>query len=348
MKNRQITALIACGAADARAALRKALSLDPEARYRVIEAESGAGALESCRTRIPDCLILDLELPDLSGLEVLKKLVGGEDPPTCAVVVLIGAEDARLAVEAMNEGAHDCLERSHAAGEELGRVVRRAMEKSERRRRDAAREHELADKVRALETRLAELRRGVTNREPAEKSLRAAMAQGKAGERTPFRPEDRPPEWGEDRLRLIETALEQSNESVIVTTAQLDLPGPQIVYVNSAFTRMTGYEAGEVVGKTPRILQGPKTDRAVLARLREDCAAGRVFHGETVNYRKDGSEFCLEWSVGPVRDDRGKVTSFIATQRDVTERRRGEAPRRHRQFRRDHFRQRPLGPLPQR
>jgi PAS domain S-box-containing protein len=126
-------------------------------------------------------------------------------------------------------------------------------------------------------------------------------------------------------LRLIETALEQSNESVIVTTAQLDLPGPQIVYVNSAFTRMTGYEAGEVVGKTPRILQGPKTDRAVLARLREDCAAGRVFHGETVNYRKDGSEFCLEWSVGPVRDDRGKVTSFIATQRDVTERRRVEA-----------------------
>src|SRR5262249_38235712 len=103
-----------------------------------------------------------------------------------------------------------------------------------------------------------------------------------------------------------------------------DPPGPQIVYVNPAFTKMTGYSPDEVIGETPRILQGPKTNRAVLDRLRKDCEEGRVFFGETVNYRKDGSEFNLEWSVGPVRNEQGQVTNFIATQREVTERRQVE------------------------
>lgn len=126
----------------------------------------------------------------------------------------------------------------------------------------------------------------------------------------------------EEQLRLLTAVVEQSTESVLITTAQLNLPGPQIVYVNPAFTRMTGYTAEEVIGKTPRILQGLKTDKAVLHRLREDCEAGKISHGETINYRKDGSEFCLEWSVGPVWNAQGEITHFISTQRDVTERRR--------------------------
>jgi PAS domain S-box-containing protein len=126
----------------------------------------------------------------------------------------------------------------------------------------------------------------------------------------------------DEQLRLLQTVLEQSTESVVITTAQLDLPGPQIVYVNPAFTRMTGYTLEEVLGKTPRILQGPSTDRSVLNRLRQDCAAGKVFQGKAINYRKDGSEFYLEWSIGPVWNERGEITHFIATQRDVTERQR--------------------------
>src|SRR5215831_533638 len=124
----------------------------------------------------------------------------------------------------------------------------------------------------------------------------------------------------DEQLRLLTTVVEQCAESVLITTAQLELPGPQIVYVNPAFTRMTGYMPEEVIGKTPRILQGAKTDRAVLDRLRSDCSAGKVFHGKTINYRKDGSEFCLEWSVSPVRNEQGEITHFVATQRDVTDR----------------------------
>src|SRR5262249_222074 len=64
--------------------------------------------------------------------------------------------------------------------------------------------------------------------------------------------------------------------------------------------------------------------RVVLDRLRKDCEEGRIFFGKAINYRKDGSEFYLEWSIGPVRDERGAVTHFVATQRDVTRRERME------------------------
>src|SRR5215471_689598 len=124
----------------------------------------------------------------------------------------------------------------------------------------------------------------------------------------------------DEQMRLLTTVVEHSTESVLITNAQLELPGPQIVYVNPAFTRMTGYMPEEVIGKTPRILQGPKTERSVLDRLRRDCAAGKVFHGETINYRKDGSEFYLKFTIAPVFNERGEITHFVATQRDLTER----------------------------
>jgi PAS domain S-box-containing protein len=123
-----------------------------------------------------------------------------------------------------------------------------------------------------------------------------------------------------EHLRLLPTVIEQCSEAMLITTAQLDLPGPQIVYVNPAFTRMTGYTFEEVVGKPLSILQGPKTDRSVLSQLRTDCAEGKFSHGDVINYRKDGSEFNVEWSTAPLRDERGEVTHFVATLRDVTDR----------------------------
>src|SRR5262245_13704710 len=121
----------------------------------------------------------------------------------------------------------------------------------------------------------------------------------------------------EEQLRLLRTAIEQSDESVIIMKARLDPPGPEILYVNSAFTKMTGYAPEDVIGKTPHILQGSKTDHSALRRLCEECAAGEVFHGEMINYRKDCSEIYLEWTAGPVRNERGDVTHFVAAQRDV-------------------------------
>jgi PAS domain S-box-containing protein len=124
----------------------------------------------------------------------------------------------------------------------------------------------------------------------------------------------------DESLRLLESAVQQSKESILITDAELDLPGPKIIFINPAFTQMTGYAAGEVIGKTPRILQGPRTDKTVLGRLRKNLERGEVFEGEAINYRKDGKEFDLEWQIAPIRNASGKITHFVATQRDVTAR----------------------------
>ncbi|ADI13411.1 PAS/PAC sensor signal transduction histidine kinase [Truepera radiovictrix DSM 17093] len=123
------------------------------------------------------------------------------------------------------------------------------------------------------------------------------------------------------QLKLLEAAVEQADESIVITGAELERPGPQIRYVNRAFERLSGYRRDEVLGKTPRVLQGPKTDPQVLAHLRQRLLGGEVFRGETVNYRKDGSAFVNEWHIAPIRSGAGEITHWVATQRDVTERR---------------------------
>lgn len=116
-------------------------------------------------------------------------------------------------------------------------------------------------------------------------------------------------------------AVEASGEAIIITSADIDEPGPRIEYANPAFTRMTGYEAREVVGRSPRLLQGPLTDRSVLDAMRAGLEAGENVHGEAVNYRKDGTTYVVEWLITPVHDAGGRIAHWVSTQRDVTDRR---------------------------
>ena len=118
--------------------------------------------------------------------------------------------------------------------------------------------------------------------------------------------------------------MEAVAEAIIITGPELDRPGPRIEYVNPGFARMTGYTADEVVGRTPRILQGAGTDRAELDRMRAAMEAGRAFRGEAVNYRKDGAAFFVEWLIAPVLDRDGCVAHWVSAQRDVTGRKRAE------------------------
>jgi PAS domain S-box-containing protein len=124
---------------------------------------------------------------------------------------------------------------------------------------------------------------------------------------------------------MLGAAITNMEESVVITDADLDSPGPRILFVNNAYTRITGYTPDEVIGKNPRFMQGPRTDRAVLNVLRERLKAGESFEGETYNYRKDGREFLLHWHISPVRNLRGKITHFVAVQVDLTQRRQMEA-----------------------
>jgi PAS domain S-box-containing protein len=123
----------------------------------------------------------------------------------------------------------------------------------------------------------------------------------------------------EEQLTLLLTAIQSVEEGVVITNANLEAPGPQIVFVNNGFLRMTRYTAAELIGQSPRLLQGEKTDREVLAQLKNTLLQGQSSTGETYNYRKDGSYYQVEWRIWPVFDDLGRVTHYIAIQRDVTE-----------------------------
>ncbi len=119
-----------------------------------------------------------------------------------------------------------------------------------------------------------------------------------------------------------------ANDVVLVTEAEpIDLAhgGPRVLYVNPAFTRMTGYTSEEIVGRTPRILQSPSTDRAELDRLRAALAAWEPVEVELLNVRKDGVEFWVQINITPVTNADGWYTHWVAVQRDITDRKRRES-----------------------
>jgi len=129
---------------------------------------------------------------------------------------------------------------------------------------------------------------------------------------------------------LFDLALDHIDDVLLVTEAEpIDSPGPRIVYVNHAFTQMTGYFPEEVIGKSPRILQGPDTDPEQLARIRSALENWEPCRMELVNYRKDGSVFDAELSIQPIMDDTGWYTHWVAIQRDVTARKLAEQQKLH-------------------
>jgi PAS domain S-box-containing protein len=130
----------------------------------------------------------------------------------------------------------------------------------------------------------------------------------------------------EERMRLLESAVENTTDGILITKAgQLDEPSPKLMYVNQAFTRITGYDLEEVLGRTPRLLQGPKTDRSQLDKIRTALSQQKQVQVELLNYRKDGSEFWVELNIVPIANKSGNITHWVALQRDITERKQAEA-----------------------
>ena len=113
-------------------------------------------------------------------------------------------------------------------------------------------------------------------------------------------------------LRVLEELMEASYDSILITDAT---QAAKIIYANNAFRTLTGYAPSEVIGKTPRILQGPGTDKKVIARLGKALKKGGKFEGRAINYRKDGTPFIIYWRVMPVRIA-GKTKLWIAIQRE--------------------------------
>ncbi|MEF8794529.1 PAS domain-containing protein [Thiohalorhabdus sp.] len=109
---------------------------------------------------------------------------------------------------------------------------------------------------------------------------------------------------------LLQAAMEATYDSVLITDTDF-----RIIHVNPAFTQLTGYESDEVLGATPRFLQGEDTDSAVLERLRTCISNNEVFEGSAINYRKDGTPFQMQWKVIPVATGNGPTTHYVTVQR---------------------------------
>ncbi len=117
-----------------------------------------------------------------------------------------------------------------------------------------------------------------------------------------------------DTIKLLSTAVEQSPVSIVITTLK-----PEIVYVNSTFTQVTGYEPGEVLGKNPNLLQSGLTPKERYVELWDTITSGKTWHGEFINRRKNGEIFYEESTITPITDELGKISFYLSVKIDITE-----------------------------
>jgi PAS domain S-box-containing protein len=153
----------------------------------------------------------------------------------------------------------------------------------------------------------------------------ARLPNPAGGERDPRSPGDAA--WPETAamLELLEACVAKINDVVIITEAgDIDEPGPRIIFVNEAFTRVTGYPVAEALGRSPRFLQGPRTQRAELDRIRLALKKAEPVRAELINYTRAGEEIWLEIDIVPVLGSTGRPAFFVAVQRDVTGRKHTE------------------------
>ncbi len=116
-------------------------------------------------------------------------------------------------------------------------------------------------------------------------------------------------------VRLQGAALESADNAILITSND-----GTITWVNSAFTALTGYTSAEAIGQNPRILKSGQHDAAFYKSMWETLNSGKVWHGELVNLRKDGTTFDEEQTITPVLTETGQITNFIAIKKDITAR----------------------------
>jgi PAS domain S-box-containing protein len=125
---------------------------------------------------------------------------------------------------------------------------------------------------------------------------------------------------GEDLMRMLGSAVANAADAILITDANLN-PAPAIIYANPAFTRLTGYTSEEMTGGSPVGLFGPSSDCKTSEDILQTLRTWNKYHGEVVNYAKDGRLLYLELDIVPVFDADGKTTHFVAIRRDISHRR---------------------------
>lgn len=123
----------------------------------------------------------------------------------------------------------------------------------------------------------------------------------------------------EHQLKLLESVITNTSDTVVITDVNYTKDDDhKIIYINEAFTKMTGYNREEVIGKNLNFLQGQKTDRNELNRLKKSIEKWESCEIEVINYKKNGEEFWNNIAVSPVSDSSGSYTHWIAIERDIS------------------------------
>jgi len=121
-----------------------------------------------------------------------------------------------------------------------------------------------------------------------------------------------------EQLLMHKRILRHIRDAVMVTTSQpIDPPGPVIIYANPAALEQTGYRLDEILGRSPRLFQGPDTDRAAIRTFRQAMEHWQPARQTVLNYRKDGSTFWVEIDITPLADSDGWYSYWVSVQREV-------------------------------
>jgi PAS domain S-box-containing protein len=266
-------------------------ALFEDAGYRVTEAANGREGLEVFAHEHPDLVLTDLRMPVMDGQAFICELK--QRSPDTPVIIVSGKGTMLDAIQAVRHGAWDYVAQPIEDANHLELTVKRALEHAQLQAENRAHREHLEDLIQKRTRQLQE----------SEESLRRMNAE--LEQRVIERTAD---------LSKLSQAIVDSPVSVMIT----DREG-RIEYVNPKFSELTGYSAGEVLGRTPRILKSGQHSAEFYEHLWQTISAGRQWHGEFCNRRKTG-ELCWEsGSIAPIRNAAGEITHYVAVKEDITE-----------------------------
>ncbi len=128
-----------------------------------------------------------------------------------------------------------------------------------------------------------------------------------------------------NNLKLLESVIDNSHNGIIIAKINpADLSGPTIIYINDAYVKMTGYSKDDIIGNTPRVLQGIKTDKLHLKIIKEAILKYEACDMELLNYKKNGNEFWTYISIFPISNIEGEFTHWVGIKRDITDQKKRE------------------------
>ncbi len=272
--------------------------------HEVVSHLGGLEGLEAARKNKFDLALVDMVMPGIDGPRTLEALK--EIDPSLEVLMITGYATMDTVISAVRQGACDFLLKPISLAQ-LKSAISRALVKRARRTNAAISTRNHGDS-------------SVDKPPIDEASPSSLLGSDEEGRPEPTNPKVAERSRAEKQARLQTAALESAANAIAIT----DRTGC-VIWVNPAFTRLTGYSSAEIVGQNPRLLKSGTHDRAFYQNLWKTIASGKAWSGEMVNRKKDGSLYQEEMTITPVQDSDGKVSHYIAIKQDVTERKRAEA-----------------------